>query len=245
MRIFYAVDNSPNPDFASLLWQANLRDSFVAMGHEVVEFDYDLDGTFGHLDFSQPQDRSFIEKNRPLLSAELVSQVRAAHAEGPVSLFFSYFYDACVEPAAIEEIKSLGIVTMNWFCNASYQFHLVREISPRYDWCLVPEKFKLADYETIGAHPIYCQEAANPAVYKPCEVPPDIDVSFVGQSYGDRPDIVRHLLITALMCVFGGRAGNFIGGHSLRQIPFFVSWGKPCAQFFHGNPEALFYRMMS
>jgi len=194
MRIFYAVDNSPNPDFASLLWQANLRDSFVAMGHEVVEFDYDLDGTFGHLDFSQPQDRSFIEKNRPLLSAELVSQVRAAHAEGPVSLFFSYFYDACVEPAAIEEIKSLGIVTMNWFCNASYQFHLVREISPRYDWCLVPEKFKLADYETIGAHPIYCQEAANPAVYKPCEVPPDIDVSFVGQSYGDRPDIVRHLL---------------------------------------------------
>src|SRR5580658_5637678 len=106
MRIFYAVDNSPNPEFASLLWRANLRDSFVAMGHEVVDFDYDIAGTFRHLDFSQQQDRSFIEKNRPRLGAELVRQLRAAHAVKPVSLFFSYFYDACVEPAVIEEIKS-------------------------------------------------------------------------------------------------------------------------------------------
>ncbi|MGB8355036.1 MAG: glycosyltransferase [Chthoniobacteraceae bacterium] len=194
MRIFYAVDSSPNPEFASLLWRANLRDSFVTMGHEVVEFDYDIAGTFRHLDFSRPQDRSFIEKNRPRLSMELVRQLRAAHAVKPVSLFFSYFYDACVEPAAIEEIKSLGIVTMNWFCNASYQFHLVREISPHYDWCLVPEKFRLSDYKAIGATPVYCQEAANPAVYKPCDVPRDLDVSFVGQCYGDRPENVRHLL---------------------------------------------------
>ena len=194
MRIFYASDNSPNPDFASRLWRANLHDSLVALGHEIVEFDYDLAETFRHLDPAQPAHRDFIEKNRPRLSGELVRQIRAAHARKPVALFFSYFYDACVEPAALDEIRSLGIVTVNWFCNASYQFHLVREIAPHYDWSLVPEKFRIPDYAAIGAHPIYCQEAANPDVYKPCDVPRDLDVTFVGQCYGDRPDYVKFLL---------------------------------------------------
>src|SRR5207342_1526667 len=74
------------------------------------------------------------------------------------------------------------------------QFHLVREISPRYDWCLVPEKFRLPDYRAIGARPIYSQEAANPAIYKPYDVPVEFDVSFVGQAYGDRPAYIEHLL---------------------------------------------------
>ena len=49
MRIFYAADSSPNPDFASQLWQANLRDSLISLGHEVIEFQYDLAATFRHL----------------------------------------------------------------------------------------------------------------------------------------------------------------------------------------------------
>jgi len=206
MRIFYAADNSPNPDFASRLWRANLHDSFIDMGHDIVEFDYDLAATFRHLDPALPDNSEFITKNRPLLGSKLVRQVRAAHATQPVDLFFSYFYDACVEPAAIDEIKSLGIVTVNWFCNASYQFHLVREISPHYDWCLVPEKFRLADYTAIGAHPVYCQEAANPRVYKPFDVVRDLDVTFVGQCYGDRPDHVRYLIDQGIdMRVWGTR----------------------------------------
>ena len=88
----------------------------------------------------------------------------------------------------------MGITTVNWYCNAAHQFHLVREISPHYDWCLVPEKFRLPDYRAIGARPIYCQEAANPAVYRPLEVPGDLDVAFVGQAYGDRPEYIEHLM---------------------------------------------------
>lgn len=206
MRIFYAADSSPNPDFASRIWRTNLHDSLAALGHEIVEFDYDLAATFRHLDPAMPGNSEFIEKNRPALSRELVRQIRAAHAERPFDLFFSYFYDACVEPSALEEIKSLGIVTVNWFCNASYQFHLVQEIAPHYDWSLVPEKFRLPDYEAIGAHPLYCQEAANPDVYKPIDVPRDLDVTFVGQCYGDRPDYVRHLLDAGInVRVWGAR----------------------------------------
>jgi len=193
MRIFYAADSSPNPDFASQLWRANLHDSLVSLGHEVVEFQYDLAATFRHLDPERPESAAFIAKNRPLLGAALLEQVRAAHAASPVALLFSYFYDACIEPSVLDAIRELGIVTVNWFCNASYQLHLVSAIAPHYDWCLVPERFRLPLYRVIGARPLYCQEAANPHVYKPCEVPVEFDVAFVGQCYADRPDIVLWL----------------------------------------------------
>ena len=71
---------------------------------------------------------------------------------------------------------------------------MVSEIAPAYDYCLVPEKFRLEDYRRIGANPIYCQEAANPNIYKPYSVPQEYDVTFVGQRYGDRLEYIYHLL---------------------------------------------------
>ena len=51
----------------------------------------------------------------------------------------------------------------------------------------------LADYEALGARPLYCQEAANPATYRPYPLAQEFDVTFVGQSYGDRADLVMWL----------------------------------------------------
>jgi len=124
----------------------------------------------------------------------LLSQVREAHAARPIDVLFTYFYNACVVPEVIREIHSLGLVTINWFCNASYQFHLVSEIAPAYDYCLVPEKFRLEDYRQIGARPIYCQEAANPDVYRPYPEKERYDAGFVGQAYGERPGLVQWIV---------------------------------------------------
>src|SRR5947207_11822943 len=194
MRIFYASDTTPNSAFNSNLWRDNLFSTLVEMGHDVVEFQYDLRRTFQNLDTSDPVQSAFIGNNRPKLSRELIRQVKAAHAIRPLDLFFSYFYDACVLPETIDEIRSWGITTVNWYCNASYQLHLVSEISRHYDWCLVPEKFRLEDYRALGARPIYCQEAANPKIYRPYPLPVEFDVTFVGQAYGDRPAYLRYLL---------------------------------------------------
>jgi spore maturation protein CgeB len=193
MRIFYASDSTPNSELASNLWRANLHDSLVALRHEVIEFRYDLAETFRHLDASRPEHAAFIAENRPRLGKALMEQIRAEHAAKPIDVFFSYFYDACVEPAVLDEIRALGITSVNWYCNASYQLHLVREIAPHYDWCLVPERFRLEDYRALGAHPIYCQEAANPRIYAPCDAPIEFDVAFAGQSYADRSDMVLWL----------------------------------------------------
>lgn len=194
MKIFYVSDTTPNSSFNSNLWRNNLYLPLVDLGHEVIEFEYDLRETFQNLDPEDPLQKSFIRKNRPKITKELLRQIKEAHAEKPIDLFFSYFYDACILPEAIDEIKGMGIKTVNWYCNGSYQLHLVSEISPHYDWCLVPEKFRIKDYLAMGANPIYCQEAANPNIYKPYNMPIKFDVTFVGQAYGDRPAMIKHLL---------------------------------------------------
>ncbi len=183
MRIFYTADG----------WHNHFPPALTKMGHEVIEFKYDWGDIYQKLDPSQPLHAIQIAESRPKVSKELVRQIQERHAEQPLDMFFSYFYDGIVLPEAIDEIKSLGIKTVNWYCNGSYQLHLVRAISPHYDWCLAPEKFRLKDYEAMGAHPIYCQEAANPEFYKPYALPAEYDVTFVGQAYGDRPDYIKFL----------------------------------------------------
>ena len=196
LRIFYAAHPSPNavafPE--SQLWRQNLYAPLVDLGHEVVELDYDLTPHFQNLDPSKPTQRAFIEEHRPRLEAELLRQIETAHRERPIDVFFSYFYSACARPEVVREIGRLGITTVNWYCNGAHQFHLVEQIAPAYDFCLVPEKFRLDDYRRIGANPIYSQEAANPNVYRPYPLALEFDVVFVGQRYGDRPHYLRRLL---------------------------------------------------
>jgi spore maturation protein CgeB len=205
MRIFYATNTSPDASFHSDIWRHNLYSSLVSEGHDVVEFDYDLYETFQNLDPEDPRQRAFIATNRPRVTQELLRQIRAAHSLRPVKVFFSYFYDACVLPDAIDEIGSMGITTINWYCNGSYQLRLVSEIAPHYTWCLVPEKFRLRDYISMGAAPIYCQEAANPLVYKPYDLPIEYDVTFVGQAYGDRPSYLEYLKLRGIDVHVWGR----------------------------------------
>ncbi len=226
MRIFYASPTTPNTAFRSNLWRNNLYQPLVGLGHDVVEFQYDLRKTFQNLDPQDPKQEAFIDENRPMITEELLRQIKAVHTEKPIDLFFSYFYDACVLPEAIDEIKSMRIRTVNWYCNGSYQLHLVSQISPHYDWCLVPERFRLDDYKAMGANPIYCQEAANPHIYKPYDLPVEFDVTFVGQAYGDRPAYIKYLLEQGInVRVWGWGWRNF--SLDRMSVPRFQFLGRP------------------
>ncbi len=198
MRIFYAAGASPNAyDISeSRLWEYNLHDTLVEMGHEVIKFTRDVTWHFTRYKnyrSSSKEMEQFLNYRKELQTA-LVREIAAEHRKARIGLFFSYFWSEICDPGTIEEIKALGITTVNWFCNASYQFPLVAPLAPHYDFCLVPEKFRLKDYAEAGARPIYCQEAANPAVYRPYNLPKEFDVTFVGQAYGDRPAYVAYLL---------------------------------------------------
>ncbi len=218
MRIFYASDTTPNADLNSNLWRNNLLLPLRDLGHDVIEFAYDLRETFQHLNTSDPKQLEFINSNRPKVTDALLAQITNAHADKPVDLLFTYFYDACIDPSAIDQIRGMGIKAINWYCNGSYQLHLVEQISPHYDWCLVPEKFRMDDYRKMGAHPIYCQEAANPDIYKRYDVPVEYDVTFVGQAYGERPEYIKGLLDRGIdVRVWGPRWQQYTKPSLVRQ----------------------------
>ena len=110
----------------------------------------------------------------------------------------------------------------------------MREIAPHYTWCLVPEKFRLPDYEAMGAHPLYCQEAANPDIYKPYPVPKEFDAVFIGQAYGERPAAVRFLLDQGIdLHVWGPNWSGFGPVSPLRRA---ARWGR---QALGGAPTPL------
>lgn len=195
MRIFYAAGSRPNRALPqSQVWRSNLFMALVGLEHQVVELDYDLAPHYLHANVARAENAAWVAAHRTQLESALLAQIRAAHESQPIDVFFSYFYSSFVTPETIRAINSMGITTVNWYCNASYQFDLVREIAPAYSYCLVPEKVRLADYRAIGARPIYCQEAANPDFYRPSNLPHDLDVTFVGAAYGDRPDYISALL---------------------------------------------------
>lgn len=196
MRIFYCAQSSPNETALahSKLWYVNLCLPLQDLGHEVIQFDRDYLHTAYNLDPERSIDRPIIAKHRPQFSDELLTELKTIHRRTPIDIFFSYFASAHVEPDVIREIGKMGIITVNWYCNASYQFRLVRDLASAYHYSLVPEKFRLEDYRHAGANPIFCQEAANPNVYKAYDVPRDFDVTFIGQKYGDRSLFIEALV---------------------------------------------------
>jgi len=80
---------------------------------------------------------------------------------------------------------------VNFFCNNIHQFHLARRTARCFTRNLVPEREALARYRAAGATPMFFPMAANPALYRPMDLPYRYDVAFAGQRYGER---TTHLL---------------------------------------------------
>ena len=204
MNIFYVAAASANNPILprSKIWEINLKETLLQMGHRVIEPSFDS-GEMSLQCMGRIPDVDPV-KARTHYSDRIFVDVKRAHHSTGIDLLFSYFYSAMILPEAIQAIAALGIVTVNWYCTASYQFHLVEEIAPAYDYCLMPEKSRLDDYRRVGANPIYCQEAANPNIYKPYPLPREFDVVFVGGKYGDRPQYIRYLFDKGIaVCVWG------------------------------------------
>jgi hypothetical protein len=175
VRIFFAVPRSAWVDL-------NLRRSLEDMGHELVRFDFP-----GWPDDADP---SWQAHGKPRTNEKLLDAFRRA---GRVDLFYGYFYASVVYPETLETIRRSGVPTVNFSCNNVHQFDLVRSIAPHFDVCVVPEQAARADFLSVGARPVRIQLAANPRAYYPMPEPRQYDVTFVGQRYADRAELLHHL----------------------------------------------------
>jgi hypothetical protein len=188
VKIFFAVPRSAWVDL-------NLRRSLEDMGHQLVRFDFP-----GWPDDADPVWQA---SGKPRTNQHLLDAYRAA---GPVDLFYGYFYSSVVYPETIRLIRQSGVPTVNFSCNNVHQFDLVRDIAAEFDVCVVPELAAQADFQAVGARPVRIQLAANPRVYHPVPAPRSYDVTFVGQRYADRAELL-HFLYTHGVSVRAWGAG--------------------------------------
>src|SRR4051812_23789248 len=121
MRIFCAIRHSKNPrHYYGSLWSSNFYPALTQLGHEIVESETDLlpASRFMHIagDFTAGEKRV-----RSGIAERILAEVRREHSIRPVGLFLSYFYNAHFDPAGFDELRRLGIPSVNFYCNSVYQ----------------------------------------------------------------------------------------------------------------------------
>jgi spore maturation protein CgeB len=187
MRIFAAVRHSADPRrYYGGLWSGNFYPALRQLGHEVIESDVDLLplSRFMHVpgDFTREELQARAE-----VTEKILREVQAAHHQRSVDLFLSYFYNAHFDPAGFDELRKLGIPSVNFYCNSVYQFKNVAEVARRAEFSWHPEKNARNLYLNVGANPVWVQMGADPGVYHPIpEISRQPSACFVGQRYADR-----------------------------------------------------------
>ena len=134
---------------------------------------------------------------RARTSEAIIHEVEEALRHGPIDLFLSYFYNSHFDPARFDDLRKLGIPSVNFYCNSIYQFELVAQIAAKADYSWHTERDARNSYLGVGAKPIWVQLGADPTIYRPVsDLIPQPKACFIGQKYADR-DRWLHGLIAA------------------------------------------------
>jgi spore maturation protein CgeB len=178
MRILYVAmaDDYGDPSRGPSFEEANFRSALEGMGHELVSFDFMAEkGRHGRR-----------EMNRRLI---------ALAEESHPDLSFFMLFEREIETETIQAVSRAGGPTVNWFADDHWRFErFTRHFAPAFDWSVTTDRDSLPKYRAIGYdRAILSQWACNRYAYDWTADRLEYDVTFVGQSYGDRPATVERL----------------------------------------------------
>jgi hypothetical protein len=127
MRAFLCT--APSANYAAIpnstIWIDNLSNGLNALGVELVLPSFD---THRHMMECMGDVESIDSSTaRSYYSELLVQDVKRSHKKMGLDLLVAYVWSAHVLPEAIQQIRSLGIPTVLFYCNAAHQFHLVED----------------------------------------------------------------------------------------------------------------------
>ncbi|MHB8829913.1 MAG: CgeB family protein [Syntrophales bacterium] len=136
------------------------------------------------------------------MNRDLVERVRELVADKRPDVIFTYLSGEIVSPDTVRSIRDAGVPMIHFSLNDKEHFvgkvrgglaFGSRDICPLFDLCWTSTGDALKKYCVEGALPVYLPEGANPEIHRPHEVERTMDVSFVGQCYGNRPETIGRL----------------------------------------------------
>jgi len=195
--------------FHNFNWEsANLLPALQTLG-SVTHYDWVIT--------HEVDDPDWYRGPRAQFNAELLDRVRRCHREKKVDVFFSYLIGPWVQAETLEQIRGEGIFTMNlslddedkfWGIRVPSGYSGIADIAGRYDACLTSAASAIPKYLSVNAAPVFTPEGADPDFFKPLAVceDKDIPVSFIGQKYGARGDMIARVERAGIpVAAFGNR----------------------------------------
>ena len=171
----------------------SLKPSLEKFGH--VRH-YDWFDKFNH------QSKNWHKSLKATMNRNLIRQVNTWMAEEKADVIFTYLSGELVEPATLQALRSHGVPLINLALNDKEYFvgkikngraYGARNICRYFDLCWTSTEDALIKYCVENARPLYLPEGANPQIHKPYDIEKTIDVSFVGQCYGNRATVIAEL----------------------------------------------------
>jgi len=155
----------------------NFYHSLLHMGHDIVYFDF--------MTLLQQHGRNWMNERL----------IEVARAEKPDVIFTVLFADELDQRVIRTLTEDVGIPTVNWFCDDHWRFdNYSRMWAPCFKWVVTTAQSALSKYAAMGyRNVIKSQWACNPFLYRRMDIPLTYDVTFIGQPYNDRRNIIQRL----------------------------------------------------
>lgn len=210
MRILYVAHRYDygRPELGYSFEHYNFFESLVAMGHDIEYFDLGE-----HLQ----------SLGRDGMNDALLSRARV----GKPDLMFTFLFEEELEPDVVREVTA-QTTTFNWFADDHWRFEsFTSRWAPCFTWVSTTANSAIPKYAALGySNVIKTQWAAATARYYSRGLPLTHDVTFVGQAYGDRPDVLRRLRNAGVPVQAWGRGWGVRRPHRLAaRLPVIRSVG--------------------
>lgn len=156
MRIFLSCQQAlkPHPVPAYGFWEYYFRNALAEEGHEIIQAP-GVDWAEGLTALSKEERAAWLGSTW----TRTVDFLRGEHLRKPVDLFLGYLFPGQVEASAVQAVRSLGIPTVNFFCDNMREFTRVPEPFKAFDLHWVPEAEARAMYVSAGAPFVYAPMA--------------------------------------------------------------------------------------
>lgn len=157
---------------------------------------YDWFGAFNH------QRKDWRTSLKGEINRDLAARIGGWVAEERPDVIFTYLSGEIVFPETVRSLRAFGVPMIHFSLNDKEHFvgkvrgglaFGSRDICRYFDLCWTSTEDALKKYCVEGAIPLYLPEGANPEIHRPWELEKTVEVSFVGQCYGNRPGIIRRL----------------------------------------------------
>ncbi len=202
LRIFLssqqAVQRHAVPAYA--FWAEYFRGSFAEAGHECLEAPA-CDWAGGLLPTEQLAVNGWAERTW----TTAIEFLRREHARQPIDFFLGYLFPQQVLPAAVAEIRALGIPCVNFFCDNVREFRHVPAAYRGFDLHWVPEHDAVALYRRAGLPLLNAPMACwVPPAQRGPAVAETRPVTFVGTRDQPRERLFAEALQCGLQCELRG-----------------------------------------